>query len=92
MRIENIFKSYLNNQWLLYREQTLFNMTNILHALMLNQHIIDERILITPRNRSLKDYVKSLITFLIFKGRWHIPRGYTWSSNINESIVELIIN
>jgi hypothetical protein len=29
-------------------------MTDILHALMLNQNIIDERILITLRNQSLK--------------------------------------
>jgi len=30
-------------------------MTNIFHALMLNQSIIDEKILIILRNRSLKD-------------------------------------
>jgi hypothetical protein len=30
-------------------------MTDILHALMLNQNIIDENILITLRNQSLKD-------------------------------------
>jgi hypothetical protein len=54
MRFEKSFKSYSNNQWLLYREQTWFNMTNILHALILNQNIIDERILITLRNQSLK--------------------------------------
>jgi hypothetical protein len=29
-------------------------MTDILHALMLNQNIIDENILITLRNQSLK--------------------------------------
>jgi hypothetical protein len=54
MRFEKSFKSYSNNQWLLYREQIWFNMTNILHALILNQNIIDERILITLRNQSLK--------------------------------------
>ena len=54
MRFEKSFKSYSNNQWLLYREQTWFNMINILHALILNQNIIDERILITLRNQSLK--------------------------------------
>jgi hypothetical protein len=54
MRFENSFKSYSNNQWLLYREQTWFNMSDILHALMLNQNIIDERILITLKNWSLK--------------------------------------
>jgi len=50
MRFEKGFKSYSNDQWLLCKEQTWFNMTNILHVLMLNQNIIDERILITPRN------------------------------------------
>jgi hypothetical protein len=35
---------------------------------MLNQNIIDEKILITLRNQSLKGQVKSLMTFLIFKG------------------------
>jgi hypothetical protein len=47
MKFEKVFKSYLNDQWLLYKEQTCFNMIDILHALMLNQNIIDERILIT---------------------------------------------
>jgi hypothetical protein len=46
--------SYSNDQWLLCREQTRFNMTSILHALMLNQNIIDEIILIILRNQSLK--------------------------------------
>jgi len=41
-------------------------MTDILHALMLNRNIINERILITLRNWSLKSSVKSLMTFLIF--------------------------
>jgi hypothetical protein len=54
MKFENSFKSYSNNQWLLYRKQTWFNMSDILHALMLNQNIIDERILITLKNWSLK--------------------------------------
>jgi hypothetical protein len=54
MRFEKDFKSYLNNQWLLYRKQTWFNMTDILHTLMLNQNIINERILITSRNQLLK--------------------------------------
>jgi hypothetical protein len=50
MRFEKNFKSYSNDQWLLCREQTWFNMVDILHALMLNQNIIDERILMTLRN------------------------------------------
>jgi hypothetical protein len=50
IRFEKSFKSNSNDQWLLSREQTWFNMTDILHALMLNQNIIDERILITLRN------------------------------------------
>jgi hypothetical protein len=54
MRFEKSFKSYSNDQWLLCRDQTLFNMKDILHALMLNQNIIDEMILITLGNRSLK--------------------------------------
>jgi hypothetical protein len=36
MRFEKSFKFYSNDQWLLCREQTWFNMTDILHALMLN--------------------------------------------------------
>jgi hypothetical protein len=36
MRFEKSFKFYPNDQWLLCREQTWFNMTDILHALMLN--------------------------------------------------------
>jgi len=55
MRFENSFKSYSNYQWLLCREQTWFNMADILNVLILNQDIIDERILITLRNWSLKD-------------------------------------
>jgi hypothetical protein len=54
MRFEKSFKFYLNDQWLLYKKQTWFNMADILHALVLNQDIIDEIILITPRNMSLK--------------------------------------
>jgi fumarate reductase subunit C len=54
MRLEKSFKYYSNDQRLLYREQTWFKMTDKLHALMLNQNIIDERILITLRNWSLK--------------------------------------
>jgi len=50
MRFEKNFKFYLNDQWLLCREQTWFYMANILYALMLNKNIIDERILITLRN------------------------------------------
>jgi len=30
------------------------------------------------------------MTFLIFEGSWQIARYCTWSSNINQSIVELI--
>ena len=37
-----------------YIEQTWFNMADTPHALMLNSNIIDERILITLKNRSLK--------------------------------------
>jgi hypothetical protein len=55
MRFEKIFKFYSNDQWLLCREQAWFNIANILHVLMLNQNIIDERILITLSNRLLKD-------------------------------------
>jgi hypothetical protein len=54
MRFEKSFKSYSNDQWLLYGEQTRFNKTIILHALMFDRDIIDERILITLRNQSLK--------------------------------------
>jgi len=54
MRFEKSFKSYLNDQWLLCKKQTWFNMADILHALMLNHNIIDERILITLRNQLLK--------------------------------------
>jgi hypothetical protein len=54
MRFEKSFKSYSNDQWLLCREQSWFNMTNIFYALMLNQNIIDEMILIILRNWSLK--------------------------------------
>ena len=68
MRFEKSFKSYSNNQWLLFKEQTWFNMANIVHALMLNQNIIDERILITLRYQSLKGEVKPLMTFLISGG------------------------
>jgi hypothetical protein len=52
MRFEKSFKSYVNDQWLWCREQTWFNMTDILHALMLNRNIIDK--MITLRNQSLK--------------------------------------
>jgi hypothetical protein len=54
MRFEKSFKFYLNDQWLLCRKQAWFNMTDILHALILNQNIIDKRILIILKNQSLK--------------------------------------
>jgi len=54
MRFEKSFKSYSNDQWLLCREHRWFDMADILHALMLNQNIIDEMILITLQNQSLK--------------------------------------
>jgi hypothetical protein len=37
-------------------------------------------------NWSLKDYVKPLITFLIFEESWHV-RQCIWSSNINYLII-----
>jgi len=40
-------------------------MADIVHALMLNQNIIDEIILIIMRYQSLKGEVKLLMTFLI---------------------------
>ena len=43
MKFEKNFKFYSNDQWLLYREQTWFNMADIHHNLMLNRNIIDER-------------------------------------------------
>ena len=46
MRFEILYKYYLNYQWLLCKEQTRFNITNILYVLKLNQNIIDEMILI----------------------------------------------
>jgi hypothetical protein len=55
MKFEKSFKSYLNVQWQLHREQTWFNVANILHALMLNRSIIDEKIFITLKNWSLKN-------------------------------------
>jgi hypothetical protein len=54
MRFEKSFKSYSNNQWLLCKEQTWFNLADILRASILNRNIIDERILITLINWSLK--------------------------------------
>jgi hypothetical protein len=54
MIFEKSFKSYSNDQWLLCRKQVRFNMTNILYALVLNQNIIDERIIITLRNGQWK--------------------------------------
>jgi hypothetical protein len=54
MRFEKSFKSYSNDQWLLCREQTWYDMEDILHASMLNRNIIDEMILITLQNQSLK--------------------------------------
>jgi hypothetical protein len=62
------FRFYSNDQWLLYREQTWFNIADIFHALMLNWNSIDVKILITLRNWSLKGEVKSLMNFLIFGG------------------------
>jgi hypothetical protein len=47
MRFEKGFESYSNEKWLFCREQRWFYMKNILHALMFNQNIIDEMILIT---------------------------------------------
>ena len=32
------------------------------------------------------------MTFLIFGGSWHVTKWCTWSSNIDQSIAELIIN
>jgi hypothetical protein len=52
MRFEKNFKCYSNDQ--LYKKQTWLNMTNILHALMLNHNIIDKKILITLKNLSQK--------------------------------------
>jgi hypothetical protein len=54
MRFKKSFESYSNHQWLLCKEQKRFSITDILHALMLNRNIIDERILITLGNLSLK--------------------------------------
>jgi len=67
MNFEKSFKSYSNDQLLLCREQTWFNIADTLHTLMLNQNIIDERILITLKNLSLKGWVKSIMIFVIFE-------------------------
>jgi len=39
MKFEKGSKSYSNDQWLLCKEETWFNITDLLHALMLNQNI-----------------------------------------------------
>jgi hypothetical protein len=36
IRFKKSFKSYKNDQWLLCKEQTWFNIADILYALMLN--------------------------------------------------------
>jgi len=51
MRFKKDFKSYSNDQLILCREWTWFNMANMLDALMLNKNISDKMILITMRNR-----------------------------------------
>ena len=48
-RVSNL--NYSNNQWLLCREQTWFNMEDIFYVLMLNQNIINEKILITLKSQ-----------------------------------------
>jgi hypothetical protein len=50
MRFKKGFKSYSNDQLLLCRESTWFNMANMLLALMLNKNISDKMVLITMRN------------------------------------------
>jgi hypothetical protein len=51
MRFKKGFKSYSNDQLLLCREWTWFNIANMFHALMLNKNISDKMVLITMRNR-----------------------------------------
>jgi hypothetical protein len=41
MRSEKSFKFYSNNQWLLRREQTWFNMADILNALIFKYKLIN---------------------------------------------------
>ena len=63
MKFEKSFKSYSNDQWLLCREQTWYNMADILNVLMLNWNIIDERILITLKKPVTKRLSQSTIDF-----------------------------
>jgi hypothetical protein len=51
----------------------------------LNKNIVDEWIMIKLRNWSLKDKIKLLMTFLIFRESWQVVKYYTWCSNINQS-------
>ena len=67
MRFKKSFKFYSNDQWLLCREQTRFNMANILYILILNWNIIDKIILIILKNQLLKNYIKSLTTLLVYR-------------------------
>jgi hypothetical protein len=50
MRFKKKIKSYSNNQWLWYWEQTWFDKVDTLHTIYLNQDIVDEEITITLRN------------------------------------------
>jgi hypothetical protein len=52
----------------------------------LNKNIVNEWIMITLRNWSLKDKIKSLMIFLIFRESWQVVKYYTWCLNINQSI------
>jgi hypothetical protein len=68
-RVSNLIQT-INDYYI--EKKTWFNIADIFHVLMLNENIIDERILIKLRNRSLK-----------FWRSWHVVRRCTWSSNIN---------
>jgi len=51
-RVSNLIQTI--NYYYVEEKKTSFNIVDMLHVLMLNQNIINERILITFRNWSLK--------------------------------------
>jgi hypothetical protein len=92
IRFAKIFKCYSKNQWLWYWEQIWFDRVGILHAIMSRA----KHCWWTNNN-----YTKKLVTerlsqttydFLNILGIIQVGSYCTWSWNINQSIIELIIN
>ena len=82
MRIEKSFKSYLKNQLLKCWKEKWFNIEDVLYAIIFKSKC---------SWRMNNNYTKKLVIEKLNKIT-SVSKHHTWSSNINQLVIEYIIN